>query len=196
MAKRRRAPGQSPQSQRGVSVRRTTDGHGWLLVHPRCARDRAEDLDEVREMIEADELDVATDELHWLVSGCSDFIEAHLLLGHLALAAGDDLPLARGHLGTAYKLGVNALRRAGMPSPLPYSHPANKAFFEAGRALAWCLAKLDKPSMAEEIVDVLVGLDPTDPLHLRAMLDELCAGGLPIIELQMPPRDDDHADTL
>jgi tetratricopeptide (TPR) repeat protein len=161
-----------------------TDGRGWLLVHPRGARDRTEDLDEVREMIEAGELDIAIDELHWLLSGCSELIEAHLLLGELALAADDDVPLARGHFGAAYQLGVTALRRAGMPSPLPYSHPANKAFFEAGRALAWCLAKLDKLSMAEEIVEVLLKLDPTDPLRLRAMLDDLRTGGLPIVELR------------
>lgn len=194
MAKRKPKRHRSSPPSNRVGVRRTTDGRGWLLVHPRCARDRAEDLDEVREMIEAGELDVATDELRWLVSGCSDFIEAHLLLGELALAAGDDLPLARGHLGTAYQLGLTALRRAGLPSPLPYSHPANKAFFEAGRALAWCLAKLDKPSMAEEIVDVLVGLDPTDPLRLRAMLDELRTGGLPIVELRLLSRDDEPSD--
>jgi hypothetical protein len=176
-----------------VSVRRTVDGHAWHLVHPPCARDRAEDLAEVREMIAADELDVALDELHWLVSGCSEFIEAHLLLGELALAVGD-VPLARGHSGIAYQLGLMALRRAGMPSPLPYSHPANKAFFEAGRALASCLAKLDKLPMAEEIIDVLLKLDPTDPLRLRAMLDELRTGGRPIVELRREVRSDDTSD--
>jgi hypothetical protein len=194
MAKRKSAHRHPSQSPDGVSVRRATDGRGWQLVHPRCARDRAEDLEEVREMIEADELEIAADELHWLLSGCSEFIAAHLLLGELAVTAGNDVPLARGHFGAAYQLGVKALRREGMPSPLPYSHPANKAFFEAGRALAWCLAKLDKPSMAEEVVDVLVRLDPTDPLHLRAMLDDLRTGGLPIVELRPPSRDDDRSD--
>ncbi len=140
-------------------------------------------------MITAGELEVASDELLWLVEGCGEFIEAHMLLGQIALTRGDDLPLARGHFGAAYQFGLGALRRARMPSPLPQSHPANAAFFEAGRALAWCLAKLDKPAMAKEVVDVLVKLDPTDPLELRAMLDELQTGGLPVVELG-PARED------
>ncbi len=145
-------------------------------------------------MVEAGELEVATDELLWLVQGCGEFIEAHLLLGQVALAGGDDLPLARGHFGTAYQFGLKALRRAGLPSPLPCGHPANRAFFEAGRALAWCLAKLDKPAMAAEIVDVLVKLDPADPLALRAMLDDVRTGGLPIVELGSPTIDNHPED--
>ena len=46
-------------SPSGLSIRRSTDGRSWVLVHPRCARDRAEDLDEVRAMVEAGEFDVA-----------------------------------------------------------------------------------------------------------------------------------------
>ena len=83
-----------------------------MLVHPRCARDRADDLEEVREMIEAGELDVAIDELRWLVGGCSEFIEAHGLLGELALATDEDVALARGHFGVAVQLGLKALERA------------------------------------------------------------------------------------
>ena len=67
-------------------MRRT--GDGWVLVHPRCARDRADDLEEVREMVEAGELDVAIDELRWLVGGCSEFIEAHALLGRVGTGDG------------------------------------------------------------------------------------------------------------
>ena len=189
MAKRRPSRKRPPSSASRVDVRRTSDGRGWMLTHPRCVRDRAEDLEEVREMVAAGELEVAMDELLWLVEGCGEFIAAHLLMGELALAGGDDLPLARGHFGAAYQFGLAALRRAGMPSPLPHSHPANTAFFEAGRALAWCLAKLGKLPMAEEIVDVLVKLDPTDPLELRAMLDDVRTGGLPIVELR-PARED------
>lgn len=133
-------------------------------------------------MVAAGELDVAQDELRWLLSGCSDFLDAHLLLGELALEQGSDFELARGHFGYAYQLGLHAWRRAGQPAPVPYAQPANRAFHESGRALAWCLEKLKKPSMAEEVVGTLVQLDPSDPLAARRMLDELRDdGGLPML---------------
>jgi hypothetical protein len=165
-----------------LGVRRTTDGRGWALAHPRCVRDCSEDLDEVRDMIEAGEFDLAVDELRWLLTDCSEFIAAHALLGELA-AAKDDVPLARGHFGAGYQLGLQTLRRANMPKPLLYSQPANRPFFAAGRGLAWCLAKLGKQPLAREVVDTLLQLDPSDPLELHAMLDELASGGLPIVEL-------------
>jgi hypothetical protein len=139
-------------------------------------------LEEVQMMIEAGETDVALDELRWLLSGCSEFIAAHVLLGDLARDAGD-VPLARGHYGAGYQLGLQALRRAKMPKPLLYSQAANRSFFEAGRGLVWSLEKLGKPQMAEEVVATLVELDPADPLRLRAMLDELRSGGAPVIDL-------------
>ena len=166
----------------GLSVRRSTDGQSWVFVHPREARDRAEDLEEVQMMIEAGEMDVALDELRWLLSGCSEFIAAHVLLGEIARAGGD-LPLARAHYGAGYQLGLQTLRRAKMPKPLLYSQLANQSFFEAGQGLVWTLEKLGKPQMAEEIVATLIELDPSDPLQLRAMLDELRSGGAPIVDL-------------
>lgn len=166
-------------------MRRATDGRSWIFVHPRCVRDRSEDLEEVQAMVEAGELEIAIDELRWLLSGCNEFIAAHRLLGDLAIAADNDIPLARGHYGAGYQLGLQALRRAKMPKPLLYAHPANAAFFEAGRGLAWSLAKLDKELMACEIIDTLLRLDPGDPLKLRAMLDDIRSGGLPIVELDL-----------
>jgi len=154
-----------------------------VLVHPRCARERAEDLAEVRAIVEAGELDVAIDELRWLVGGCSEFVEAHALLGELALAADNDVRLARGHFGFAVDLVLKALQRAKVAGPLPYSQPANRGFYEAGRGLAWCLAKLDMLPKAAELVDSLVKLDPADPAGLRKLLDEVRTGGLPIVEL-------------
>ncbi len=115
-------------------------------------------------MIDAGEMDVARDELRWLLSGCSDCIDAHQLLGELALDQHNDLELARGHFGYAYQLGLRAWRRAGEPTPVPYSQPANRAFHESGRALAWCLEKLRNPAMADEVVATLTRLDPSDPL--------------------------------
>lgn len=169
-------------------MRRSTDGKSWVFVHPRCARDRAEDLEEVQMMIESGETDIALDELRWLLSGCSEFIAAHELLGDIARNT-NDLPLARGHYGAGYQLGLQTLRRAKMPKPLLYSQLANQSFFEAGRGLVWSLEKLGKPQMAEEVLSTLVDLDPSDPLHLRALLDELRSGGAPIVDLmpKFPP---------
>lgn len=182
LAKRKPNRRQPPPPGR-LSVRRTADGRGWAFAHPSCVRERAEDLDEARQMIDAGELDLAEDELRWLLADCSDFLAAHVMLGELALAHRNDVSLARGHFGAGYQLGLQMLRRANMPSPLPYSHPANRAFFAAGRGLAACLMKLNKPSLAKEVVDTLLQLDPSDPLRLRAMLDEVASGGLPIVEL-------------
>lgn len=173
----------SQPSPIGLSMRRTTDGRSWVFVHPRCARDRAEDLEEVHLMIEAGEADIALDELRWLLSGCSEFIAAHVLLGELARQAGD-IPLARGHYGAGYQLGLQTLRRAKMPKPVLHSQAANRPFFEAGQGLAWALEKQGKPQMAEEVVAMLNELDPADPLQLRAMLDELRTEGKPIINLR------------
>ncbi len=134
-------------------------------------------------MIGEEELEVAVDELRWLLNGCSEFIEAHQLLGELALAADNDVPLARGHFGTAYQLGIQALRRAGRGTRrgtsrseaklLPYAHLANRSLFEAGRGLMTCLHRLEKPTMAQEVVDQLIALDPTDPLGIQARHEEL-----------------------
>jgi hypothetical protein len=183
--------GQSPSSS-GLSVRRSTDGRSWVLVHPRCARDRAEDLEEVQLMVDAGEADVARDELRWLLSGCGEFIGAHVALGNLAVTEGD-LPLARGHFGAGYQLGLQTLRRAKMPKPLLYSQPANRPFFDAGRGLVWTLEKLGKSPMSTEIVDTLIELDPSDPLKLRALVDELRSGGA-IVDLSLGfPKSDDGA---
>lgn len=170
-------------------MRRSSDGRGWVLVHPRSVREMAEDLDEVRAMIEAGELDVATDELRWLVSNCSEFIEAHELLGELAFAKGD-AALARGHFGFAVQLGLKTLERARVQGPLSYQQPANESFFLGGRGLVLALAKLDQIPKAQELVETLVNLDPTDPLGLRALLEEVRTGGQPMVELSFDfPKD-------
>ena len=70
-----------------------------------------------------------------------------------------------------------------MPKPVLYSQPANQSFFEAGRGLIVGLEKLGKPQMAEEVIDTLIELDPSDPLQLRLLLDELRSGGAPIVDL-------------
>lgn len=157
-----------------------------MLVHPRCARDMAEDLDEVRAMLEAGETDVAIDELRWLLEGCSEFIAAHVQLGAIALEGGD-LPLARGHFGAGYQLGLQTWRRAGRPKPMLHGEPANRPWFEAGYGLVHCLEKLSQRQMADEIVATLVSLDPADPMRLRAMVDGLRSGGAPVVQLSLQP---------
>jgi hypothetical protein len=148
-----------------VRARKIPDQNAWVLVHPRCALDREEDLAEARKMLAAGETDVARDECRWLLEGCHDCLEAHRLLGEIALGD-DELPLARGHFGYAYRLGTQALDRAGTTGPLPYAQSANQAFFESGKGLAWCLRRLGKPEMAAEVVARLLKCDPSDPLRL------------------------------
>jgi len=167
-----------------LSIRRTLDGRSWGFAHPRGARETAEDMEEVRLMIDAGECEIALDELRWLLADCAENIAAHTLLGELAAEAGD-FPLARGHYGAGYQIGLQTLRRAKMPKPLLYSQPANRAFFEAGQGLIGSLEKLGKSAMANEVVTTLIELDPSDPLQLRAMVDAIRVSGAPVIELKM-----------
>jgi tetratricopeptide (TPR) repeat protein len=151
-----------------VRLRRAAEG-GWELVQPRCARDRAEDLEEVQAMIAGGEIEIARDELQWLLQGCHDFLEAHKLLGELAYAE-HDLALARGHFGYAFRIGQQAIARAGKPRPIPYRLPGNQALHESGKALALCLFQLGKRDLAEEVVKELISYDPADPLDVRGMI--------------------------
>jgi tetratricopeptide (TPR) repeat protein len=141
------------------------------LVEPPSARQRREDLEEVRAMLDGGEIDVAVDELLWLLSGCDILLEAHKLLGEIALAD-SDLQRARGHLGRAYELGLGALeKRSG--KVLPYARPANQPFFEAGKGLAWCLKQEGETALALDVVERLLTLDPSGPLGLNELREEL-----------------------
>jgi hypothetical protein len=167
-----REPHAPPARSAGtVRARKLKGQQDWELIHPRCARDREEDLEEVRKMLEAGEVDVAVDECRWLLGGCSDCLEAHRILGEIALAE-HDLPLARGHFGYAYRLGVKALAEAHSHGPLPYRLPANRSFLESAKALAWCLKQLGKGEMAGEVVKIALQCDPSDPLGLKSVTDE------------------------
>ena len=143
----------------------------------------AEDLEELQRIIDAGETDVAIDELRWLLGTCPEMIEGHFLLGKLAVEADQDLPLARGHFGTGYQLGLQALRRTKMPKPVPALHPANRTFYDAGRGLVWCLDQLGKQKMALEVVEQMLALDPDDPLGLSAWLNEIRTAGKPMVDL-------------
>jgi hypothetical protein len=167
-----------------VRVQRAQDGNGWILRHPPCVRECSEDLDEVRNMIAAGEIDTAIDELRWLLGVCSEMIEAHFLLGKLAVEADGDVPLARGHFGVGYQLVITALKRAGNPHPLPALHPANRPFYDAGRGLAWSLTELGKADMALEVVQRMIEADPTDPFALRGWIDEIRTDGKLLVPLE------------
>lgn len=175
-----------------VQVRQIPDADGYEFLHPRCALDRSEDLEEVVAMISQGEAEIATDELRWLLNGCPDLLAAHQYLGDIALADGD-LPLARGHFGYAYHAGMKAWKQAGYPAPLKYSHPANRPFFDAGYGLVHCLLALNERRLAEETVAQMREADPSDPLHLQDLLDGKLPGcGEPtvadnLISLNIPP---------
>jgi hypothetical protein len=153
------------------TVRRVEEPDEYELAPPRCVIRRAADMEEVRAMLDAGEIDIAVDELRWLLEGCRPLLEAHKLLGEIALADGD-LPLARAHFGYAYELGLKAIPDAGLPGTLPYGRKANQAFFEAGKGLAFCLGKQGERGMAAEVVQRLLRLDPADPLGLKGLLDQ------------------------
>lgn len=141
-------------------------------------------------MIAAGESEVAVDELRWLIEFCNESIEAHFLLGKLAVEESGDVALGRAHFGIGYQLGARAHVRAGKPTPLLALHPANRPFFDAGRGLAWCLTELGKRDMALEVVEHLLYCDPSDPLGLRAWIDEIKTAGATIVELDglfLPP---------
>jgi len=162
--------GGAPRSE--IRLRQPPGEKAWEIVLPRCARDRREDVEEVRLMLEAGEFDVARDECLWLLQGCIDCMEAHHLLGEIALGD-NDFPLARGHFGYAFQLGAKAIQRAGRASPVPYRLAANRIFHESGKALVYCLLQLGKPEMAAEVIESLLAADPTDPLGVR----QLATGG-------------------
>ncbi|RIK85196.1 MAG: hypothetical protein DCC67_04260 [Planctomycetota bacterium] len=147
-------------------------------------REVADDLEEVRAMIAAGEGEVAIDELRWLLELCSESIEAHYLLGKLAVETSGDISLGRAHFGIGYQLAARALERAGRPTPLAALHPANRPFFDAGRGLAWCLAELAKSDMALQVVENLLDYDPSDPLGVRPWVDEIKTAGTAIVELE------------
>ena len=170
--KGKRPGGGSPErsARSRITVRQVPDGIVFELAYPSCVRDRAEDMEEVHAMLDAGEIDVAMDELRWLLEGCRDLLEAHQLLGAVALAE-NDLVLARGHLGYAYEMGLGAIPE-DFPGPLAYARPANRPFFEAGKGLAWCLKQLGETEAAARVVNHLLRLDPSDPLGLKLLDSE------------------------
>ncbi|MFM1904957.1 MAG: hypothetical protein RLZZ440_2857 [Planctomycetota bacterium] len=152
-----------------LTRRDTADGAAWELVQPRCARRRREDLEEVEAMMAAGEVEIARDELIWLLSECPDFLEAHVSLGLIALEEGDP-KLARGHFGRPYELCLRAIDAAGSPRPVPHSLAGNRPFFEAAKGLVHCLLETGRRQMAADVGRRLSELDPADPLGIQQLL--------------------------
>lgn len=142
----------------------------FQLTSPQCACNRLDDLDEVHTMIAADEGEIARDELLYLVADCQGFIEAHNLLGDLAVQE-EDLSLARGHYGFAYE-SVLQLLPAKFRGRLLVRFPLNAEFFRAGRGLARCLATLGKLDDCRAVLEQLQRLDPEEP-DTKELLGEL-----------------------
>lgn len=151
---------------------RRIDGNRFALQPPVCAVDRAEDLDEVRNMIAGGELEIARDELLYLVSDCRGFLDAHNLLGELALEE-NDISLARGHFGFAYEIGLDSLP-AGFRGILPAARDYNRPFFLAGRGVARCLIARGQRAEGREVLEKLSRFDPREEI-IRSLLSELAA---------------------
>ena len=151
---------------------RRLDGNCYSFTPPVCAFDRKEDIEEVQQMITAGELEIARDELLYLVSDCRAFLEAHNLLGELALEE-EDISLARGHFGFAYEIGLDSLP-AGFRGTLPAKRDYNRAFFLAGRGLARCLIARGQTKEGRAVLAQLAKFDPQEE-HVKSLLKELDA---------------------
>lgn len=162
---------------------RRLDGNRFAFQPPVCAFDRQEDLDEVQTMIAAGELEIARDELLYLVSDCRGFLEAHNLLGELALEE-EDISLARGHFGFAYEIGLDSLP-AGFRGILPARRDYNRAFFLAGRGLARCLIARGQQQEGRDVLVQLAKFDPQEE-HVKSLLKELDERG-------KKPSSDEHS---
>lgn len=161
--------GQEGSRPAGYAVRPVKGEDAWELTPPPEAQERAADLDEARAMIDAGEFEIARDELLWLLEGYHDLLDAHRLLGELALEE-SNATLGRAHFGYAFQLGVDALPGEDFAGPLPYRLPANQSFLESGKGLIWCLKELGKLDLARDVLEKMLRLDPSDPLGVGKML--------------------------
>ena len=164
-------PSAKPRGDRlGLTRRDQPDGMPlWELTHPRCSRQRSDDLEEVEAMLAAGESEIARDELVWLLSECPDFLEAHVQLGLIALED-EDPTLARGHFGRAYELVLRAITDAGVTGQVPYTLEGNRVFFEAAKGLAHTLMATGRREMAGAVLRRTTELDPADTLGIRGIV--------------------------
>lgn len=171
----RRRPRRSGTDRLRLQPRPRGDGVWFEIVQPRCAGRRREDLEEVEAMVAAGEIEIAREELVWLLAECPDFLEAHVQLGLLALGV-DDFRLARGHFGRAYKLCLDAIDAAGGSAPLPYELPGNRPLHEAAKGLVHCLLGTGRGGAARDICRRMARLDPADPLGIQRLAGDRPGG--------------------
>jgi hypothetical protein len=153
-----------PQSDR-ITIRRVRSTDSFELIYPRSVLMRAEDMEEVHAMLKAEEIDVAEDELRWLVGGCEALLEGHKLLGDIA-AGDENWELARVHYGYAYQLGLDAVKQGRLRGTLPFARPNNRPLHEAGQGLAKTLLAMDEPSLTQKVIKQLLAWDPSNPMDL------------------------------
>jgi hypothetical protein len=146
----RRPSGPRRREVIAVARRETAQGVAWEIVQPRCARKRREDIAEVEEMVEAGEIEIARDELVWLLSECPDFLEGHVHLGLIAME--------------------EDFEAASNPQPIPYDLPGNRPFHEAAKGLVHCLLETGRRKVAQDVCRRIAPLDPTDPLGIARLL--------------------------
>ena len=166
---RRRPVHQEKGPPRGIRIRRV-EADVFELVFPGKVRMLGDDLEEVHDIIAHEEWDLAVDELLWLLRECHELLEAHQLLGRIALFQ-NKLDLARAHLAYAYELGLNATGK-NFEGRLPFSQMANRPLLQATRDLVDCLLRLNERDLAVSIAQQLLKWDPSDPLHVQALCDE------------------------
>jgi hypothetical protein len=145
-------------------------GGRFAFQPPECAVDREVDLEEVQEMRDGNEAEIARDELLYLVADCRGFLEAHIKLAELALED-EDISLAKGHYGFAYETGLESLPQ-GFKGVLPAGAGYNPHFFMAGRGLARCLIAKGELHKGREVLKQLAKFDPDEP-DTQSLLKQL-----------------------
>jgi tetratricopeptide (TPR) repeat protein len=129
---------------------RRLDGDNFELIHPKCVEEMRPDYEEGLEIWKAGEPDEARDALRYALQGCGDNMWVHVALGRIALEAGKDPALARGHFGYAFELARKALP-ADFNGRLPPNRAANRPFYDAIDGLIVCHEALGQSNEAQEI---------------------------------------------
>jgi tetratricopeptide (TPR) repeat protein len=129
---------------------RPVGGGAFELVHPPAIEEVELDYVEGAELAAAGEVDEARETLRYALEACGENLWVHVALGRLALEAGRDPALARGHFGYAFELVERALP-PGFDGRLPRDLPANAPFFEAAEGLAACYEALGRPGEAVRV---------------------------------------------
>ena len=175
-AKRRQSGSRRRKSSRRrseVKLRRVSHTETWELVHPRCVRQRAEDLEEVRSMIDAGEVEIAVERAA---------VPARRLRGlrpkpTTCLASRlspQTISSSRGPISVyAYDIARAALPAGGVRGTLPYHLAPNQHFFQAAKGLVGCLRQLGREDQAARVAHQMLALDPADALGFAAFAAQL-----------------------